>query len=169
MSKEQEQIDELRGTLEMLGEECRELRIKLGDHEARLEAMEIAAPVELRRLTYDAVCAAVESDPYARFEVLVDWGHGVDQLKAGSVIRADHVVHLRDFVKHGLQVGLPADQTEVIARMRAETEARHQAALAETKLAEASAASAAAAAAATRAAAIAEGDDGTIEQPSIPH
>lgn len=170
MSKQQQdQIDELQAQCTTLANECAALRIKLGDHDARIEQMEIAAPAELRRLTFDAVCQAIDADPYTRFEVLMNWGHAVDQLKAGSIIRADLVPHVRDFVKHGLQLGLPRDQSEVIARMRAETEARHRNALAETKLAHAEAARAEAAAAATRAQAFADGDDGRIVESSIPH
>ncbi len=160
MSKatQQEQLDELRRDLTSLSQECQGLRLKLGDQNARLEAMEIAAPAELRRLTYEAVTAAVAADPYVSFEVLADWGHGVDQMRAGAVIRADHVRHLADFVKHGLQLGIPADQSDVIARLRASTEARHAEALAQTKLAEASAAAAAAAAASVRAEALVHDD-----------
>lgn len=148
-SKDQ-QIAELRDLVEMLDQEVSDLR-------GRIERMEVAAPSELRRLTFDAVQAAIKADPYTRFEVLADWGHGVDQFKAGAVVRADHVTHIADFCRHGLQLGLPSDQKEVIARMRAETQARHQAAVAETKLAEAATERAAAATAAANVEAIAAG------------
>jgi len=152
------EIDELREMCGRLANECAELRVKLGDHEARIETMEVAKPPELRRLTIDAVAAAIAQDPYARFEVLKDWRHGHHEITGGSVIRADHFPFLQDYVKAGLMLGVPSDQGAVIARMRKEAEARANAALAETRLAEASASRAATQAAEARAAAA------TIEQ-----
>lgn len=154
-----EEIDKLRAQLQAQSDEIASLRAALGDHDARIETMEVAKPPELRRLTLDAVSAAIDADPYARFEVLKDWAHGFHELRGGSVIRADHFPHLTAYVRSGLMLGVPTDQAEVIARMKREAEAKAEAALAETKLAEAAAARAQATAAEARAHAAAVGGD----------
>jgi hypothetical protein len=149
-----EQISQLQNDLRTLAGEVAALRVQLGDHAGRIEEMEVAKPPELRRLTLDAVQSAISTDPYARFEVLKDWAKGFNDLRGGSVVRADHFPHLVDYVRAGLMLGVPTDQAKVIARMRHEAEARAEAALAETKLAEAATARASAEAAAARAAAV---------------
>ena len=129
--------------------------------------MEVAKPPELRRLTVDSIQEAIDQDPYTRFEVLKDWQHGNNDLRGGSVLRADHFPHLLAYVRAGLMLGVPADQAAVIRRLRAESEARAQAAMAETKLAQASTARAEARAAEARAAAAAIGTDVPPPMPPV--
>lgn len=124
----------LRKQLEQAQQSINELRRSNAELNARLDLLEVAAPAALRALNFDTVKAAVEADPYTRFEVLEDWR---GQLRAGAIIRADHVPHLLDYVQAGLQLGIPQDQAQVIARYKAETEARARMAEQEAKLAEA--------------------------------
>ena len=160
------EITELRSLIARLADECGDLRVRVSSHSQRIEQMEVAKPAELRRLNTDTIAAAVAADPYVRFEVLKDWHHGHHEIAAGSIVRADHLPFLADYVRAGLMLGVPSDQSKVIERMRAEAQARADAALSETRLAEASAARAESAAAEARAAAAAIGDTAPATQPA---
>jgi len=124
----------------------------------RLEIMEVAAPAELRALNADALAGMVQDNPYARLEILEDWAKSANsQFRKGAIVRADHVPHLVDYVRHGLKVGIPQDQAAQIAKLKAEHAARLAAAEAEGQLAKAQIESAEARMAAARAEAIAAG------------
>lgn len=135
-----EEIEELRETLSKLSETCETLRSRVEDQDSRLAAMEIARPPELIKLTPETVTKAIEEDPYARFEVLRTWNHGVRTLREGEIIRADLSPYLMDWIRAGLLVGVPRDQESVIAQLREEAEARVKKAIAEAGLAQAAAA-----------------------------
>lgn len=129
----QEQITKLEG-------ECRDLRVRLGDHEARLEQMELAKPAELRKMSVEAVQRAVAENPYVSLEVLADWDKAPgSQFRKGARIRVDHVPHLIDYVRHGLMLGIPENQDAMIVRLRAQAKAREEKALQEVGLAKAAA------------------------------
>jgi len=109
------------------------------DLRARVKVMEVAAPSELRALSQENVRNAIAEDSYVRFEVLSNWR---GQLRQGAIVRADHYPHLVDYVGAGLQLGAPRDHGVYIAQVKAEQEARVQAAKADTMAAQASAAKA---------------------------
>jgi hypothetical protein len=146
-----EQLANAQATIAALSAEVREMRVRLGDLDARMESMEIARPPELRRLSLDAVVAAVAENPYVELEVLKSWESGFTQFAAGAKIRADRVPFLIDFIRAGLMVGPPSDQAETVARLRAQADAQAAAAIAETELAKAAHGKAQAEAAAARA------------------
>ncbi len=143
-----EDVQELQNTLTAVREEIANLRAVSIDIDARMRKMEVAAPAELRALSMDAVKSAIEDDPYVRFEVLADWR---GQLVKGAILRADHVPYVADYVGAGLMVGVPRDNTEYVAELRGQAEARTAAAKAMVDEAEASAIAAQAAAAEVRA------------------
>lgn len=102
--------------------------------------MEIASPPELLKLSPETVTEAIKEDPYARFEVLREWSHGVRTLREGEVVRADLSPYLLDWIRAGLMVGVPKNQDQIIAKLREEAQARIKAAVAEAGLAQATAA-----------------------------
>jgi hypothetical protein len=134
---DRDDLDQLRSILEGVMGKIDQLLEKHAELDVRMESMEVAKPAELRALTAEAIAEAIKADPYTRFEVLADWK---GQMRKGSVVRADHVPHIADYVAAGLQLGAPQDQAKVIARLRAETEARAELAAREADVARAAAA-----------------------------
>jgi len=139
MPRNQKTVAELSEELSAASARIDVLLGRLGDVEARLKVMEVARPVELRKLSAETVAQAISADGFARFEVLKDWETAHLTLRAGTILRADHVRYLVDYVKSGLLLGEPTDQREVIERLRVEAEARTKAAIAEANLAKAAA------------------------------
>ncbi len=115
-----------------------ELRKGLADLDAslsgRLSKLEIAAPVEVRRLGLDSVATIIKGSSYAEFEVLQNWTHHGVNMQAGRRVRADHYPELLDYMRGGLQVGMPEDQDAVIDKYREEARALEARNLAEQKL-----------------------------------
>lgn len=135
-----EEIEALTETLGELFSACEELRSKVAAQDSRIAAMEIASPPELLKLSPETVTEAIKEDPYARFEVLREWSHGVRTLREGEVVRADLSPYLLDWIRAGLMVGVPKNQDQIIAKLREEAQARIKAAVAEAGLAQATAA-----------------------------
>ncbi len=158
MPKSQKTVSDLSQEITDLVAKCEEMRARLGDTEARLKVLEVALPVELRKLSAETVAAAIEQDPFARFEVLVNWETSHMTLRAGTILRADHVRYLVDYVKAGLFLGEPTDQKAVVERMKAEADARTRAAIEATRLAKVAAERAEAIVHADQAEAIASGE-----------
>ena len=144
-----------------------ELRVRVGGQNGRLEQMEVARPPELRRLSVESVVAAVRQDPYVTFEILEDWDKQPGSiLKMGSTVRAHHVPHLMDYVRHGLLVGTPQDQGKTLAHLRAQHVERAERVQLEAQLAGAAAERAEAVAAEARARTLAyEGNEEVVLEP----
>lgn len=108
---------------------------------ARLEVVEVALPSDLRTLSADAVAQAVEENPYVTLEVLEDcvFPAGV-AFRKGDTIRADHYPHLVDYVRSGLKLGIPQDQSEHVRKLREQAQAQIEYAKAQLAAAKATAA-----------------------------
>jgi len=133
-------LAEVQEILKKLSADCAALQKQVGINSGRISAMETVDPPELRKLTKDTVAEAVAADSYAKFEVLYDFHQGSQVLREGSIIRADMFesrggsCRLPHLVERGLCLGVPTGQDEALARIKAATEARIQAAKAETAM-----------------------------------
>lgn len=75
----------------------------------RLQSIEVAKPIELRRLSIDEVYKILDGEPGAQFEVLSDFEAGAGQWRFGAGFRlnACNYPNLRSFLKAGLALGIP--------------------------------------------------------------
>lgn len=135
-----EDLTELQSQIEEQGDSIIQMRSDLQaalkgyeDLSARFGKLELASPTQLRRMDITAVRAAKTNDPFVSLEVLEDWGHVGDYLPKGRVIRADHYPKIEDWVRSGLQLGVPADQEKIVAILKKQGAAREQAILNEAK------------------------------------
>jgi hypothetical protein len=98
------------------------------DLEARVGALEIAAPASMRAMSLEEIKAQIEGDFNFEFEVLELWGFLGEKFEPGRRVRASYYSQLLDFVRSGLKLGKPVDggalnAAALDARIRAQARA----------------------------------------------
>lgn len=118
------------------------LSARIDELETRLIELEACAPATLRALSLTDVLAAVEEDPFCRFEVLETWHKIGRKFSAGEIIYADRQPMLKHFVTSGLKIGVPRNHKEYVEQLKAERTAARELAEAQVAVAASSVAAA---------------------------
>lgn len=79
------------------------------DLEARVGALEIAAPATMRAMSYEEIEATIRRDINFEFEVLEAWTFVGETFVTGRIVRAAFYRDLLQYVKAGLKLGRPID------------------------------------------------------------
>jgi hypothetical protein len=77
------------------------------DLEARVGALEIAAPATMRAMSFEEIESMIKKDINFDFEVLEAWTFVGETFVAGRVVRASFYRDLLQYVKAGLKLGKP--------------------------------------------------------------
>lgn len=100
------------------------------DLEARVGALEIAAPAAMRAMSYEEIEAMIKKDINFDFEVLEPWTFVGETFVAGRVVRAAFYREILSYVKAGLKLGRPMNGgalNDAAAAARIRTAARSHA------------------------------------------
>lgn len=141
MKDRQNVQQELTKALKRVEARLDELESRIADLSCRMEVVEVAMPSELRALSATSIEQAITENPYVTFEVLADctFAAGI-AFRKGDHVRADLYPYLVDYVRSGLMLGIPQDQSEHVRKLREQAKAQLEYAQAQLAAAKAAAA-----------------------------